>query len=67
MRSTLYAGWVRHRRLHPTPHTFQYRLYMTYLDLAEIEEAFRGRWFWGTQRSALVRFRREDYLGDRDE
>ena len=23
---------------------------MTYLDLAEIDEVFRGRWLWGTQR-----------------
>ncbi|HEY5810194.1 MAG TPA: DUF1365 domain-containing protein, partial [Povalibacter sp.] len=67
MQTALYEGWVRHRRLHPTPHAFRYRLFMTYLDLAEIEEAFRGRWFWGTQPSALVRFRREDYLGDPDQ
>ena len=36
---------------------------MIYLDLAEIDEVFRGRWFWGTQRSALVRFRRERLSG----
>jgi DUF1365 family protein len=39
---------------------------MVYLDLAEIDSAFRGRWFWGTHRGALVRFRRQDYLGPRD-
>lgn len=64
MKSCLYVGWVRHRRFAPTPHAFRYRVYMTYLDLAELDEAFRGRWLWSAQRMAPIRFRREDYLGD---
>jgi uncharacterized protein len=64
MHSGLYDGWVRHRRLHPAPHAFRQRLFMVYLDLAEIDEVFRDRWLWGTHRGALVRFRRSDYLGD---
>lgn len=64
MNSCLYEGWVRHRRLVPAPHAFRYRLYMTYLDLAEIEGLFRDRWFWSTRRLAPVAFRRADYLGD---
>jgi uncharacterized protein len=64
MHSALYEGWLRHRRLGPRAHAFRQRLYMTYLDLEEIEEAFRGRWLWGTQRCALVRFRRKDYFGE---
>jgi uncharacterized protein len=64
MHSALYEGWVRHRRYGPRPHGFRSRLYLTYLDLAELDEAFRGRWLWGAHRGALVRFRRADYLGD---
>jgi len=39
---------------------------MVWLDLAELESVFRGRWFWSTQRRALAWFRRADYLGDPD-
>ncbi|MFO6421065.1 DUF1365 domain-containing protein [Hylemonella sp. W303a] len=64
MHSALYAGRVRHRRLQPRPHEFRYGLFMVYLDLAELDRVFAGRWFWSTRRMALARYRREDYLGD---
>lgn len=64
MNSCLYDGWVRHRRFGSTPHAFRYRLYMTYLDLSEVDELFRGRWFWSTRTRSAVSFRRSDYLGD---
>jgi hypothetical protein len=37
---------------------------MVYLDLDELAEVFRGRWFWSTHRPAPARFRRSDHLGD---
>jgi DUF1365 family protein len=37
---------------------------MMYLDLAELDQVFAGRWFWSTRRAALARFRREDHIGD---
>lgn len=61
--SALYEGWVRHRREAPVPHAFHYRLFMLYLDLAELDRVFEGRWLWSTRRPALARFRREDHLG----
>lgn len=64
MHSALYHGWVRHRRFAPRGHDFRYRLFMLYLDLAELEEVFRGRWFWSTRRFAIARFQRADHLGD---
>lgn len=64
MHSALYTGRLRHRRFAPTPHVFEYRLYMTYLDLAELDEVFRNRWLWSTRRPALAWLRRADYLGD---
>jgi DUF1365 family protein len=64
MFSALYVGRVRHRRFQPRPHDFRYGLFMVYLDLAELDRVFAGRWFWSTRRLALARFRRADYLGD---
>jgi len=37
---------------------------MVYLDLAELDSVFSGRWFWSVHRPALARFRRKDHLGD---
>lgn len=37
---------------------------MLWLDLAELDSVFRGRWFWSARRRALAWFRRADYLGD---
>jgi DUF1365 family protein len=64
MHSALYHGWLRHRRFAPRPHAFRYPLFFMYLDLAELDTVFRGRWFWSTRRTALARFDRADHLGD---
>jgi len=64
MHSALYTGLLKHRRFDPTPHAFEYRLCMAWLDLAELDEVFRGRWLWSTQGPALAWLRRADYLGD---
>jgi len=39
-------------------------LWLAWLDLAEIEEVFGGRLFWSASRPALLRYKREDHLGD---
>lgn len=64
MHSCLYVGRLRHRRFAPTPHAFRYGLFMAYLDLAELDPVFRGRWLWSANRRNLAWFRRADYLGD---
>lgn len=64
MHSALYHGWLEHRRHQPRVHAFRYRLFMVYLDLAELDTVFKGRWCWSTQRAALARFDRRDHLGD---
>jgi DUF1365 family protein len=66
VKSCIYEGFVRHRRVQPEPHAFRYRLYMMYLDLDELPFLFEGRWLWSTRRAAPARFRREDYLGTPD-
>lgn len=66
MNSGIYAGWVRHRRMHPREHSFRYRMFMMYLDLDELPGLFRDRWLWSARRPALARFRREDHMGPPD-
>lgn len=61
--SGIYAGWVRHRRMAPREHAFRYRMFMMYLDLAELPGLFRRRWLWSAARPALAQFRREDHMG----
>ena len=64
MKSGIYRGWVRHRRLTGAPNTFRYQVFMMYLDLAELPHLFDGRWLWSADRAALAWFHRADYLGD---
>ncbi|WP_332309404.1 DUF1365 domain-containing protein [Pseudomarimonas arenosa] len=64
--SAIYRGHIVHRRNSPRPHRFRYPLFLLYLDLDELEQLFRGRWFWSVNRRNLAEFRRSDYLGDAD-
>jgi DUF1365 family protein len=64
MHSALYTGRLNHRRFLPVAHAFRYRMTLAWLDLAELDSVFRGRWFWSGHRRALAWFRRADYLGD---
>jgi DUF1365 family protein len=62
--SALYVGSVRHRRHTPHEHAFRYPLYLTLLDLDELDVAFAGRWLWSTKRRNLAWLDRRDHLGD---
>ncbi len=42
MNSRLYTGWVTHSRSIPLRNAFSYRVYLCYLDLAELEEVSNG-------------------------
>jgi DUF1365 family protein len=64
MHSAIYEGSVRHRRFTPVRNEFTYRLFMMYLDLAELAEVFRGRLLWSTDRFNLACLCRRDHLGD---
>ncbi|MDJ0837079.1 MAG: DUF1365 domain-containing protein [Acidobacteriota bacterium] len=65
--SAVYEGWVRHRRFLPHARQFQHKLFMMYLDLDELPELFRGNPLWSIRNPlAPGRFRRADYLGDRN-
>ncbi len=64
LHSGIYEGKVRHRRFSPVVNSFQYRLFMMYLDLDELPTLFRGRWLWSGDRVNMAYFRRRDHLGD---
>ena len=64
MKSAVFEGRVRHRRMQPSGHEFVYRLFMMYLDLSELDTVFKRRWFWSASKPAFARFRRENHLGD---
>jgi len=64
LHSALYTGWVSHRRRLPRMHAFRYPLFMVLLDLAELDQAFRGRWLWGVERRRIASFRRADHMGE---
>jgi uncharacterized protein len=64
VRSALYEGTVRHRRLGGSPRDeFRHSLFMAYLDLDELPGI--EQWpLCSSRRPALARFRRADHLGD---
>jgi DUF1365 family protein len=63
MNSRIYKGWVEHRRMAPREHRFRYRMFMLYLDLAELPQLFDRTPFWSARRPALAWFKRSDFLG----
>lgn len=64
MHSAIYEGKVRHRRFRPVENVFEYRLFMMYLDLSELDQVFKKRWFWSVGHCNLAWLRRSDHLGD---
>jgi DUF1365 family protein len=66
MHSRIYKGWVEHRRVAPTKNRFRYRMFMMYVDLAELPHLFDGTPFWSARRRALAWFKRSDYHGSAD-
>ena len=62
--SAIYEGWVRHRRFEPVEHSFRYRFFLAYLDLAELPGVLDPFPLYSARRRAPARFRRADYLGD---
>ncbi|NQX88725.1 MAG: DUF1365 domain-containing protein [Halioglobus sp.] len=66
MKSRLYEGLLRHRRLSPRQHSFQYRVFMPYLCLDELPDIFLDKPFWSASGKAPAEFRRSDFLGNPD-
>jgi DUF1365 family protein len=66
MKSAIYEGTIRHRRLKPRKNDFEYRMFMMFLDLAELPRVFEKSPLWSLERFNLACFRRSDYMGPTD-
>ena len=56
MQSGLYIGTIQHRRFGPQQNAFRYRIFMSYLDLAELPSVFDRYWLWSARRPAQPGF-----------
>jgi DUF1365 family protein len=64
LNSAIYSGTVWHQRLSPKRHAFNYRVFMMYLDLAELDQVFAGSILWSSKQWSPARFKRTDFFGD---
>lgn len=62
--SCIYQGIVWHQRHQPKIHAFQYRLFMMYVDIDELEQTFKPFWLWGVNKPSFASFQRKDHYGD---
>lgn len=63
LRSGLYVGTVRHRRLSPKANSFRYRVYQLLIDLDELPQLDRGLRFLSYNRPNLTAFYDVDHMG----
>ena len=66
-KSCIYIGKVNHHRYFPVNHTFEYNLFMMYLDLGELPRLFKPYWLWSYQNRNLASFFRSDYFDGKEE
>jgi len=64
MKSCIYEGTIRHRRFRPVQNSFEYRLYLMYLDLDELPQILKMHPLYANERLNIATFRRRDHLGD---
>lgn len=62
MKSCIYEGQVRHRRFSPRAHSFNYKLFLMYVDLQELPWLFESFWLWSAKGFNLACFRRRDHI-----
>jgi DUF1365 family protein len=63
LRSALFTGYVKHRRLRPRVHAFRYDAYWLLLDLAELTELDRRLWLFSHNRWNVFSFHDRDHMG----
>ncbi len=64
MKPALYVGTIAHKRQIPIEHRFQYRFFMWFLNLDELDSLPSLTPWFSSSRWALSRFHRPDYYGD---
>lgn len=66
LHSGIYTGIVGHDRKRPKPHRLEYKVYMLYTDLDEVESIAAQHPFWGAYRRNLIWFKRLDFMRPTD-
>ncbi len=64
LHSGIYEGVVMHHRWRPHEHQLNYRVYMIYTDLDELEDIAQQHWLWSVGRRNVAAFHRADYYGN---
>ncbi len=64
MRSAIYSGWVGHRRFTPRQRSFDYRVFMVFAYLSELNQLLSLSPLWSDKKWRPARFKREDFHGD---
>lgn len=64
LESAVFHGRVGHRRFAPKQHSFEYSVFMMYLDLDELDSVLSLSQFWGRSVFCFARFKRQDFFGD---
>lgn len=64
--SAIYHGTIRHARLTPKKHSFNYPVFMMYLDLDELPDLLALTKTWSDRRFSLAKFSRTDFLAPFD-
>jgi uncharacterized protein len=62
----IYAGIIHHHRYFPVNHGFKYKLFMMYLDLAELPNLLKPFWLWSYQGRNLASFWPGDYFDGKE-
>lgn len=60
----IYTGKVRHRRLDPVEHEFEYTMFMVFLDIDRLPELMSVSRWAGYEKRALAAFHERDHFGD---
>ena len=63
-KSSVYYGYISHRRFSPKKHSFSYRLYMLALDVTDVENKTSSKGIFGFCWYHPLRFNEKDYLRD---
>ena len=62
LESAIYTGRVRHRRYSPVTNAFNYKAFMVWLNLDEMDQLLSRSKLWGVSKWSLARFKRQDYF-----
>lgn len=61
----IYEGRISHTRLKPKAHKFSYAIRLLFIDLDNIQHAFKDSFFWSFNKPNLACFLRKDYFGNK--